>query len=514
MTKSTTLRSLFSLSLSLSLTSALGAAAACGDDAASQADPTTSDASSNAAADASASGDGGSGAPTPSDASAPLADASADVKTTPPTPWPEWAFSHWIWEGESTQQSAIDILDGYAAHGIPVGAIMIDSPWETGYNTLEWDKGLFPDPKKLIDDIHARNARVLLWIVPAVNTDVAPLYEDMKSQSYFMTQLPFGSPAVVSWWKGKGSLLDYLSAPAVAFWEKKLDLALAYGIDGWKCDGIDVSVTSAPFSHGKSGLVTHKAYADAYYRHFYEYTRKKLGSDRLITARPVDTYGYDVGLLGQTGIDEATFAPRDINVVGWVGDQDATFDGMKAALLNMYYSAAQGFVGFGSDIGGYRTDDAHPPQMRSKELFVRWAQLGAFSPLMENGGGGEHRPWMFDTETTDIYRTFVKLHYALIPYFMEHGWSAYQAKKSMVTFLDKADFRYLLGPDVFVAPMLDATPSRTLTFPPGGDTWVYLFDKSKTYAGGATVTLSVPLGEFPVFVKKGSAVEGQLVVTP
>jgi alpha-glucosidase len=54
-------------------------------------------------------------------------------------------------------------------------------------------------------------------------------------------------------------------------------------------------------------------------------------------------------------------------------------------------------------------------------LFIRWAQLGAFSPLMENGGNKEHRPWMFDDETLQIYRNFVKIHMSLKPYFLTVG---------------------------------------------------------------------------------------------
>ena len=61
-----------------------------------------------------------------------------------------------------------------------------------------------------------------------------------------------------------------------------------------------------------------------------------------------------------------------------------------------------GYPNFGSDIGGYRSGDG--TLGRTKELFIRWAQLGAFSPLMENGGNKEHRPWAFDSETLEIYK--------------------------------------------------------------------------------------------------------------
>ncbi len=423
------------------------------------------------------------------------------------TPWPSWIFSHWVWESESTAASALALLDDYAAHDIPVGALIVDSPWETQYNSLEWDRGLFPDPQGFVDAVHARNAKLLLWIVPIVNTDAQPLYDELKSKSYYMQRLPIGGPAVVSWWKGKGSLLDYLNPNMVAWWHTKLDPILAMGIDGWKCDGVDFSVNLAPYSPGKGNFANHEQYATAYYRDFYEYTRSKLGSERAITGRPVDMYGTD---LGNAGIGTASFAPRDVNWAGWVGDQDSTFDGIKAALLNMYYSAQVGYFGFGSDIGGYRADDSAPPALgRTKELFIRWAQLGAFSTLMENGGTGEHRPWMFDVETTDIYRTFVKLHLALGPYFNREGLEAWSHNKSLVTYLRKSDYSYLLGRDIFVAPMLESGTTRSVTFPSDG-VWVSLFDKTKVYAAGSTHTLNVPLAEYPVFLRQGSAIASEL----
>ena len=50
---------------------------------------------------------------------------------------------------------------------------------------------------------------------------------------------------------------------------------------------------------------------------------------------------------------------------------------------------------------------------RTKELLIRWAQLGAFSPLMENGGNQEHRPWIFDNQTLEIYRQYADRHFNL-----------------------------------------------------------------------------------------------------
>lgn len=417
-------------------------------------------------------------------------------------PWPEWSLHHWVWEDESTQASALDLVDGYLERQVPVGAVIIDSPWATGYNTFDWDPGLFPDAQAMVDAFHERDVRVLVWIVPAINLDEADLYAEAAERGFFMQKNATSGPAVVDWWKGKGSLIDYFNAEAVAWWHAKMDKTLALGIDGWKCDGLDFSAILTPYSPGLGRNVDRIEYSHAYYRDFFEYTRKELGPDRIITARPVDNYGADLG--GEV----VSFAPIDINWAGWVGDQDPDFSGLAAALNNMYYSAEMGYVNFGSDIGGYRTDDSELG--RDKVTFIRWAQLGAFNPVMENGGAGEHRPWMFDAETLEIYRQFTNLHYALLPYLMKEGATAYSEGRSLMRFLDKQRFSYLLGPDVFIAPMLSSEPSITVTFPEEGR-WVYLFN-GEVFTNGSTVEIDVPLESYPVFYREGSTVASSLLM--
>lgn len=432
--------------------------------------------------------------------------ACAKDSEKPVPPWPEWAFYHWVWEDESTEESAIALVDGYLSRDIPVGAIIIDSPWETGYNTFEFDKGLYPDAKAMIDYFHSKNVRVFLWITGVINTDVPELFDYAKSRNYFMQKSALNTDCVVEWWKGEGCLIDYFNPEAVQWWHTLVDKALALGIDGWKVDGTDYYELFVPYSPYLNRNVDRLEYSHAYYRDFFEYTREKLGDDRIITARPIDNYG--AGLGG----DLVAFAPVDINWAGWVGDQDATFLGLKKALNNMLWSSDYGYVAFGSDIGGYREKWSEDPRWgRTKELFIRWAQLGAFTPVMENGGGGEHRPWAFDEETTEIYRRFVKLHYAIIPYLNEKGAEAFERGESLMKFIYNTEDAYLLGPDILVFPMLEPGTTRHVVFPEGAQ-WVYLFDKSQIFAGKEEVEINIPLSEFPVFLRKNSDIEQNLFV--
>ncbi|TNF26452.1 MAG: T9SS type A sorting domain-containing protein [Bacteroidetes bacterium] len=410
--------------------------------------------------------------------------------------WPAYVFSHWVWEDESTQESALTLVDDYLQRDIPVNAIIIDSPWETGYNTFEWDTALFPDAQAMIDSFHSRDVKVIMWITGIINIDEGAIYDYAKDQGYFMKVFPWDTePAVINWWKGDGSLIDWFNPDAVTWWKGLMDNMLAMGIDGWKCDGTDFSAIQSPWSDGAGGFVSRLDYSHAYYQIHFDYTREVLGNDRVIHARPIDNYG-----LADIGGDQVSFSPIPTAFAAWVGDQDATFEGMVWALNNMYHSYEMGYLNFGSDIGGYRENDLFQPIGRSKELFIRWAQLGTFSGLMENGGGGEHRPWMFDAETEDIYRDLVQKRYNMLPYLMQQSETYYAQQRSLMQFFNSTDYSYMLGDDIFVAPFLEEGTTITVNFP-AGHNWIYLYNEGLVYSGGTTETLTIPYSEYPVFLK-------------
>ena len=68
---------------------------------------------------------------------------------------------------------------------------------------------------------------------------------------------------------------------------------------------------------------------------------------------------------------------------------------------------------------------------------MRWFQMGAFVPLMENGGDKEHGPWKFDspgsTFVVDVYRRFVDAHLELTPYLMTTGTRAMATGTSSIS---------------------------------------------------------------------------------
>jgi len=416
--------------------------------------------------------------------SAGSAPAGPDPSLETPV-WPAWVHEHWVWENTGTQDTIRNLVEDYLDNDIPVGAIIIDNPWATGIGTFVPDPALYPDMEEQIKMYHDKDIRVMLWATCMVNED-ASNFQEGKDKGYYLS-----NGKTVKWWSGKGAFLDYTNPEAVDWWHKQMDIVLNMGIDGWKVDGADPYVMLLmPATGFGDRHVTWKEYRNAFYRDFFEYTREKLGNDRVISARPVNDVALRIGL-------PLVFTERDVNFAGWVGDNDNDWGGLRHALNDMLASSNYNFVSYGSDIGGFRSEGE-----KYKDVFIRWAQLGAFCPVMENGGSGEHRPWMYDTETADVYRKFVNLHHELIPYIYSQAAYSYELVKPTMR-PQPGIYQYLLGDDILVAPFFQEGNSRTVVFPKGE--WIDMFDETKTYTGGIR-KLEFGFDEFPAFIRKGAII--------
>ncbi len=126
-------------------------------------------------------------------------------------------------------------------------------------------------------------------------------------------------------------------------------------------------------------------YARATRQELTRYARSHPGPRRLFFFTRA---GYS-GLPGSAAYEGGNFP----------GDETTDFShasGLASLTSDMLGRAVDGAYGYGTDIGGYY-DLTTPPT--TKELFLRWAEWAALSPVFRlHGSGlhGTHTPWSFD----------------------------------------------------------------------------------------------------------------------
>lgn len=425
-------------------------------------------------------------------APASAAHPSEDVQAAGPRPplTPRWVYEPWAWEDSvHTTEVVRELVNGYRSRDIPLGAVILDSPWETNYNTFEFGPD-YPDPAALIGELHGQGVRVLLWVTSFINVSStdgpekgkATNYDEALAAGYFVN-----GGAVFRWSHGRGSAIDVFNPRAVAWLYAQLDKAFGLGVDGWKVDNAEIFLvksedgTAVDRIETAAGPKTRQEYSDAYYRAFYRYAVER-NPEAIIMARP-----YDAG---------AVYAPVDANPAGWVGDQGSDWNGLQKAFGNIVESAKRGYAVVGSDIGG-----------RGKVLdavFVRWIQLGALSPLMENGGSGEHRPWARGERVVPVYRYYAKLHRQLIPYLYSAGVEATATGTPIIRDARREAAQYLLGEDLLVAPILTPDDQRDLSLPDGR--WYDYWDDERVLSGPASLRYAAPAERIPLFIRGGAII--------
>jgi alpha-D-xyloside xylohydrolase len=415
---------------------------------------------------------------------------------------PAWAFAPW--KSRDVHRSREDVIadaELTRRHRLPGSVVVIDSPWETSYNDFTLNREQFKEPESMFDRLHELGFVPCFWLTPFINsrsiTDMrgidpgpSPNFAEAAAKGY-LVRSRLGGPMIATWWKGDGGLVDFTSPEAVAWWHGQLEKMLPWGASAIKCDdGEGTFVQDAVFADGTPAEDMKSRYAALYLKAADEFLQKHRGPDHALLARS-----------GFTGSGRYPF--------GWAGDNEASWsfdNGLPGVILAAQNAALSGQPLWGCDIAGY-IGNATP------ELFIRWTQFAAFTPLMQVHMQSNKGPWDFGEEALDIYRTYARLHTSLTPYIVEAAHEAAERGLPIVRPLALAfegdaraaaeRFEYMFGPDLLIAPMYRPGVRREVYLPRGAwlDFWT-----GGAHAGGTESIVDVPLARTPLFVRSGAII--------
>ena len=432
---------------------------------------------------------------------------------------PRWALGPFYWRNtwDSQQQMIDDAVMMRNLH-IPTTTMWIDNPWQTSYNTSVPDPARFPDPQALMGELAALGYRVLFWSEPYLekpgtgpDDEARQLYTQAAAQPGALVRLQDGSilAAPGSDDKLQFGMIDFTTGAGRDFWAGLVSRAVALGASGFKLDyGEDIvpqlfgARLGVTFADGETDR-TARSYPLGYHAAYHE---------------ALDAARKDGFLL----VRASSFGGASIADAIWPGDLDSDFSkygddngsgtllvgGLPSAVVASQTLAVSGFPSFGSDTGGFRHGAP------TKEALIRWAEHTALSVIMQLGGGGDtHAPWAYDDEAVSLYRNLAVLHTRLEPYLSSIVRQAETVGTPTIRPLplafpgdaeaaNFADDEYLLGPDLFVAPVVtEGATQRSVHFPPGA--WAS-FTLNTVVHGPSDQTWVAPLGTPILFGRVGS----------
>jgi alpha-D-xyloside xylohydrolase len=410
---------------------------------------------------------------------------------------PPWAFGLWkSRDVHHNQDSVLVDVERLRRYAIPSSVLVLDSPWETGYNTFDVNREQFRDPESMFARIRELGFELALWLTPFVNDSnvidmrgIAPVSPNFEEARPFLVKDSTGEVALSRWWKGRGGLVDFTDPAAIAWWHEQLRRTRVYGARAFKADdGEGNFVPDAVFADGSGARSMKNRYATLYDSVMQSYIDSELGGDGVLIVR-----------TGYTGVQRFP--------IPWAGDNRGDFsfeDGLPSVILAGQNAAFSGMALWGSDIAGY----AGRPD---REVFVRWSQFGAFTPFMQVHMTSNLGPWDFGDEVLDIFRDFAALRMRLFPYLYDAVHEAARTgmpvmRPMALAFQDdpaaaRHVFQYMYGPDLLVAPMYQPGTRRSVYLPAGRwvDHWT-----GEVHDGPVTIEAEAPLARMPLYVRAGA----------
>ena len=393
----------------------------------------------------------------------------------PPFMPPAWAFDSIWWRDDehddlrgvqNAQQKVFQDVDRLQSLRIPASAIWLDRPYgsgEHGWGNMDFDSS-FPDPDAMIRYLHNRGMYLLVWIANRCSNQ---LFEQGSAKGYL-----FDEP-----WPAA----DVRRSEAYAWFNGELNKYVSRGVRGYKIDRGEEGEMPRSVENENAILfpkLAAEGLNDAYHGDFLEFSRNANDTARKYTAL-------------------------------WNGDTQSTFEGLAISIRTGLRAGAIDFPMWASDTGGY----SHIP---TEELFARWLEFSALSPMMEVLIGPHRTIWDdYDSQLISIAQKYTRLHHDLIPYSRSYLYQstltgmplmralvlAYPADKNVTDMWDE----YLFGPDLLVAPVVQSGVTSRIVYLPAGR-WLDYNDRKTIYEGGKTVKIPADLGTIPVFVRAGAII--------
>ena len=433
---------------------------------------------------------------------------------------PEFGLGYWQCKLRyRNQEEILKVAREHKRRGLPMDAIVVDFFHWSMQGDFKFEKRDWPDPAAMVKELKEMGIETVVSVWPTID-ERSENFGEMSSKGYLVrTDRGNGNHMT---WMGNTIFYDPTNPGARKFvWEKCKQNYYDLGIRIFWLDEAEPEYGPYDFDNYRyyagPALQCTNIYPLMYAKGFYD-GLKQSGEKEIMSL-----------------VRCAWAGSQKYGVLTWSGDIHSSFRAMREQLQAGLSMGLAGIPWWTSDIGGFVGGDITDPGFQ--ELLLRWFAWGAFCPVFRMHGerspwyereqefinnvrqltsGQDNEVWSFGEENYEILKSFLFIRENLRPYIRECMRQASECGAPVMRplFYDFPDDKmawemedaYMFGPDLLVAPVMEAGVKTREVYLPKGANFVESYT-GKVYEGGQKVEAKAPLNVIPVFVREGKEIE-------
>ncbi len=417
---------------------------------------------------------------------------------------PDWVYNGLILGIQGGTEFVLDKKDELKEKGLKLSALWCQD-WEGVKHTSfgkrlswnwEWDQELYPKLDQKIKELKNDDIRFMGYINPYV-LEGKKLYQQAVENDYLAYDSE-GEIYLVDFGEFYCGVVDFTNPEAFNWYKEVIkENLIDFGLDGWMADFGEYLPTDCVLANGKSAEIMHNAWPAIWAKLNYEAVEEADKLEEIL-------YFMRAGFTGN----------QKYCTLMWAGDQSVNWsldDGLASVIPA---ALSMGMTGCGlhhSDIGGYTSLHGN---IRDRELFMRWAEMAAFTPVMRTHEGNrpdENFQFYDDQKAIEHLKKMTDVYTKLKRYIKdavkENSERGIPVQRPLFLHYEEDEkayelkYQYLLGRDLLVAPVYEEDKKEWSLYLPE-DNWVH-FWTGKEYSGGE-IEVKAPIGQPPVFYRKKS----------
>jgi alpha-D-xyloside xylohydrolase len=446
------------------------------------------------------------------DTPAEIEEAYARATGTVPM-MPDYAMGFWQCKLRyRTQDELMTVAREYKKRGLPLSVIVADFFHWPKQGEWKFDTDYWPDSKGMVKELKSMGVELMVSIWPTVEK-TSENFKEMQEKS-MLIRTDRGSRTELL---AEAALYDATNPKAREFvWSKAKK---NYYDDGIKIFWLDEAEPEYSLYHYDNfryhlgpDMQIGNIYPQAYARTFYE-GMQAAGQKNIINL-----------------LRCAWAGSQRYGALVWSGDIDTNFRSFRnqfAAGLNM---GMAGIPWWTTDIGGFHGGSPSDPAYH--EVLTRWFEWGAFcpvfrlhgfrnpwkAPMSDHGGGkmisgADNEVWSYGETVYNTCTKYMWIRERMKPYITGLMKAAHEKGTPIMRTLfyefpadahswDVED-QYMFGPDLLVAPVMEAGVTKRPVYLPAGARWTNAWT-GQVFDGGKTIDVDAPLDTIPLFLRDGA----------